>query len=103
MCALTLLTVQDILVSEVSNSIGNTLFENLFSVVIEKTAAGFFKTNTIYLQKMHLMQLKGRVSQFVLIFRHASVSSTYPCPLVSKSVSHTFGFPISGRTGDDAQ
>ena len=33
MCALTLLTGQDILVSEVSNSIGNTLFENLFSVV----------------------------------------------------------------------
>ena len=31
------------------------------------------------------------------IFRHASVSSTYPCPLVSKSVSHTFGFPISVR------
>ena len=59
MCALTLLTVQDILVSEVSNSIGNTLFENLFSVVNEKTAAAFFKTNTIYLQKMHIMQLKA--------------------------------------------
>ena len=39
------------------------------------------------------------------IFRHASVSSTYPCKLVGKLVgklvswlvSHTFGFPISGQ------
>ena len=35
------------------------------------------------------------------IFRHASVSSTYPCKsvggLVRKSVSHTFGFPTSGQ------
>ena len=31
------------------------------------------------------------------IFRHASVSSTYPCPSVRWSVGHTFGFPISGR------
>ena len=33
----------------------------------------------------------------MFIFRHASVSSTYPCKLVSWSVRHTFGFPISGR------
>ena len=36
-----------------------------------------------------------------VIFRHASVSRTYPCPLVvwlvSKLVSYTFGFPISGQ------
>ena len=33
-----------------------------------------------------------------LVFRHASVSRTYPCKLVDwfKLVSHTFGFPISG-------
>ena len=31
------------------------------------------------------------------IFRHASVSSTYPCKLVGWSVGHTFGFPISGQ------
>ena len=35
------------------------------------------------------------------IFRHASVSSTYLCKLVGPSVgwsvSHTFGFPISGQ------
>ena len=59
MCALTLLTAQDILVSEVSNSIGNTLFENLFSVVNEKTAAGFLKQIQFFLQKMHIMQLKA--------------------------------------------
>ena len=34
------------------------------------------------------------------LFRHARVSSTNP---VGKWVSHTFGFPISGRTGDDAR
>ena len=31
------------------------------------------------------------------LFRHASVSSTYPCKLVGWSVRHTFGFPISGQ------
>ena len=39
------------------------------------------------------------------IFRHASVSSTYPCklvgwlvgPSVRPLVGHTFGFPISGQ------
>ena len=32
-----------------------------------------------------------------VVFRHASVSSTYPCKLVSWLVGHTFGFPISGH------
>ena len=31
------------------------------------------------------------------IFRHTSVSSTYPCKLVHWLVGHTFGFPISGQ------
>ena len=36
--------------------------------------------------------------EFVVpVFRHACVSSTYPCPLVGWLVGHTFEFPISGR------
>ena len=42
----------------------------------------------------HLKNGPGKNSK---LFRHASVSSTYPCPFVSPLVGHTFGFPISCR------
>ena len=41
----------------------------------------------------HVPALSAHLTSPQNLFRHASVSSTFPCKLVG----HTFGFPISGR------